>query len=93
MEPTAEQVESYEGRCALCKFFRGAYQKERDDGLGLWLDDPGFCVRYPPVFVGRGLRSADYDCECNSNQFAQPGVVGSDECGEYVRAINLNIND
>jgi len=93
MSPIEEQIKSYEGKCALCKFFRGAYQRERDDGSGLWLDDPGWCVRYPPVYVGRDFRDAkdspQYDTECYSSQFAQPGVQGSDECGEYVCAVEF----
>jgi len=87
MEPTAEQIESYEGKCALCKFFRGAWQRSpRPDTSGLWIDDEGWCVRYPPVFVG-GEKTNDE--ECDTGRYKQPGVWGHDECGEYVRTLDV----
>ena len=87
MEPTAEQIESYEGNCALCKFFQGAYQRgPRPDTSGLWIDDEGWCTRYPPVFVGGVKSDAD---ECDTGRYKQPGVWGSDKCGEYVRSSDV----
>lgn len=87
MEPTAEQIESYEGNCALCKFFQGAYQRgPRPDTSGLWIDDEGWCTRYPPVFVGGEKSDAD---ECDTGRYKQPGVWGHDKCGEYVRSSDV----
>ena len=84
MQPTAEQIAAYEGCCALCKYFRGAYQRN-DERDTLWLDDEGWCVRFPPVFVGG---DKDDTNECDTGRYKQPGVWGSDECGEWIRAMD-----
>ena len=89
MQPTKEQIESYEGNCALCKFFEGSLVRDygREEEGHLWLDDAGWCVRYPPVFVGGIMK---FDDDCDTGRFKQPGVFGSDSCGEYVRSLEFN---
>ena len=76
---TEDVLSDYAGKCVFCKFFRDAYVPGTQE-CGHWVDNPGWCVRYPPVFVGG---DADLD-ECSSGQFKQPGVQGGDECGEFV---------
>lgn len=76
---TEEVLRDYAGKCVFCKFFRDAYVPGTQEGLH-WVDNPGWCVRYPPVYVGG---ESDVE-ECNRNQFKQPGVEGGDECGEFV---------
>lgn len=83
MELISTQIEDYEGKCALCKYFRPAYSRtNRKSKSDSWLDDPGWCVRYPPVFVGGNLDPND---QCDTLRYGQPGVDGFDGCGEYVR--------
>ena len=79
----SETLDRYDGNCALCKWFRGAYDRaNRVQNSGHWVDDEGWCVRFPPIFIG-GERDASDDCDVG--RFKQPGVSGSDECGEYVK--------
>lgn len=85
MQPNDEQIAYYEGHCALCKYFRGAYQRDGESNT-LWLDDEGWCVRFPPVFVGG---DKDNTNECDNGRYKQPGVWGIDECGEWVRALDV----
>lgn len=71
----------YSESCASCRFFCGAYQRTgRGDYNGLWVDDDGWCTRYPPVFVG-GESSPVADVD--TKRFKQPGVRGADSCGEH----------
>jgi hypothetical protein len=86
MELTAEEIASYEGHCALCKFFEPAFSRvNRPEGQEDWRDDAGFCIRFPPVFVGGLMMDLEID-PCDCYRFKQPGVFGGNLCGEYVRA-------
>ena len=69
MQPNDEQIAYYEGHCALCKYFRGAYQRDGESNT-LWLDDEGWCVRFPPVFVG-GDKDNTNECEQKSEEDRQ----------------------
>ena len=75
-------MRDYAGRCVFCKFFRDAYVPGTQEEGGHWVDNPGWCVRYPPIFVG-GDEDSD---ECDSGKFKQPGVQGGDECGEFAES-------
>jgi hypothetical protein len=75
-------IRGYAGKCVFCKFFRPAYEPGPRE-CGHWVDDEGWCVRYPPVFVGGD--SDAYDV-CDQGRYKQPCVCGSDECGEFVQS-------
>jgi hypothetical protein len=86
MELTAKEIAVYEGCCALCKFFDPAFSRvNRPEGQEDWRDDDGWCLRYPPVFIGGLEKDMDTD-PCGCDRFKQPGVHGGDRCGEYVYA-------
>lgn len=75
-------IRLYEGKCVFCKFFRPAHEPGPRE-CGHWVDDEGWCVRYPPVFVGGDSNEGE---ECDQSRYMQPGVYGGDECGEFVRS-------
>lgn len=82
-EIDSETLGLYDGKCALCKWFRGAYQRaRRAEGSTCWVDDEGWCARFPPVFIGGNKDDAE---DCDAGRFKQPGVYGGDECGEYIK--------
>lgn len=81
VEVDTDVLDDYAGKCSLCKWFRGAYMRNKRENIGHWIDDAGWCVRFPPVFIGG---EKDYDTDVDTERFDQPGVDGSDECGEYV---------
>lgn len=68
--------EDYAGCCCYCRFFQKAY-------MHFDVDNPGWCVRYPPVFVGG---EQDKEEDVDFDRFKQPGVVGGDMCGEFIQA-------
>lgn len=70
----------YEGKCCFCKFFRDAYFRDKKNN---WVDNPGWCVRFPPIYVGKKISS---DVDVAFQQFGQPVVDGGSECGEFVQA-------
>lgn len=80
-----ETARLYAGKCCFCKFFRDAYIRTDEHP---WVDNPGWCVRYPPVFVGG---EEDKGEEVDYSRFKQPGVVGGDECGEFLQAEAPNV--
>ena len=63
--------------CSTCKHFSPKYLYEDYS----WLDEDGFCERYPPTFVGGDTDEPD--------AFHQPVVNGAAHCGEWV--LNPNI--
>lgn len=87
VEIDAETSAQYDGKCSLCKWFRAAYMRaENPARIGHWIDDAGWCVRFPPVFIGGEKDESD---EVDTERFDQPGVYGHDECGEYVKGYKL----
>lgn len=75
-------MDLYEGCCATCKHFYAAHsQWDTATVAEEWLDDEGWCNRYPPIPC-KGRESG----ECNTRKYSHPGVVGSDHCGEYERS-------
>ena len=65
------------GKCIDCSFFDD--YEEAGDGQEAW----GTCNRYPPVLFSQTAKDAHgIDDEINM-MWKQPGVIGSDWCGEF----------
>ena len=67
-------IEEYIDYCAFCVHFEPVHRRETFEH-DLWVDDTGYCTRFPPSYVGND--------EGGGSCWDQPEVNGSGSCGEH----------
>ena len=73
----------YSKNCASCVHFVAAYARLKHDDGSHWADDPGWCEKDPPVYIGGMVPEFSDEIEDRLKFFHHPVVEGCDRCGHH----------